>query len=66
MLNNIQKYHFVLTTGREIQGRVVASDDQKLLVCTADDTETLNKVTIYRQAIALVEPLGQESDDMRR
>ncbi len=58
MLNNNQQYHFVLTTGREVEGRVLASDDQKILVSTADSPEPLNKVTIYRQAIALVEPLG--------
>lgn len=39
---------------------MLAWDDQKILVSTADSPEPLNKVTIYRQAIALTEPVAPE------
>ncbi len=58
MFSNFLRYHFILTTGREVWGRVLAWDEQKILVSTADSPEPLNKVTIYRQAIALTEPMG--------
>lgn len=61
MFSNFLKYHFILTTGQEINGRVLAWDDQKILVSTADSPEPLCKVTIYRHAIALTEPVAPGS-----
>jgi hypothetical protein len=65
MFSNFLKYHFILTTGQEVSGRVLAWDDQKILVSTADSPEPLNRVTIYRQAIALTEPLPLDASRKR-
>lgn len=49
-------YRFVLSTGREILGRVVAWDSQKILVETTDILPPANRILLYRRALALAEP----------
>jgi sRNA-binding regulator protein Hfq len=51
------KYRFILTTGHEISGRVLAWDQNKIVVSTTDSPAPLNRVMIYKNAIALTEPV---------
>ncbi len=58
MFRKFIKYHFILITGQEVWGRVLAWDDNKILVSRDDGGNPLERVLIYRQAIALSEPLA--------
>ncbi len=53
------KYHFVLTTGQEVFGRVLAWDENKIVVSTADSPAPFNRVMIFKQAIAMTEPVAE-------
>lgn len=60
IFSSFLKYHFILTTGQEVFGRVLAWDENKIVVSTADSPAPLNRVVIYKQAIALTEPVASQ------
>jgi len=58
MFSKLFKYHFILTNGQELYGRVLAYDDMKVVVSTSDSPDPFKRVVVYHQAIALAEPVA--------
>lgn len=59
IFNKFLKYHFILTTGQEVFGRVLAWDENKIVVSTAEGPAPFNRVMIFKQAIAMTEPVAE-------
>lgn len=65
MFTKYLKYHFILTTGQEVYGRVIAWDDQKIMLSLADSPDLLKRAIIFKRAIAMAEPVFTETSEVR-
>jgi hypothetical protein len=57
MYNKIETYHFILSTGQDFYGKVLAQDDLKMVVSTIKDSRPAQRVIIYHQAMLMAEPV---------
>lgn len=57
MYNKIDTYHFILSTGQDYYGKVLAQDDLKMVVSTINDRKQARRVIIYHQAMLVAEPV---------
>ncbi|MBI4726134.1 hypothetical protein HY768_02730 [candidate division TA06 bacterium] len=55
MYNKIDTYHFILNTGQDFYGKVLAQDDLKMIVATAKDSKPARRLIIYHQAMLMAE-----------
>ena len=65
LFNKFLRYHFILTTGQEVYGRVIAWDDQKIMLSLADSPDSLKRAIIFKRAIAMAEPVFNETTEVR-
>ncbi len=57
MYNKIDIYHFILNTGQDFYGKVLAQDGLKMVVSTVKDSKPAQRVIIYHQAMLMAEPV---------
>lgn len=57
MYNKIDTYHFILSTGQDFYGKVLALDDLKMVVSTVNSDKPASRVIIYHQAMLIAEPV---------
>ena len=57
MYNKIDTYHFILSTGQDFYGKVLAQDDLKMVVSTVKNNKPASRVIIYHQAMLVAEPV---------
>ncbi|MDO9067963.1 MAG: hypothetical protein Q7W05_05860 [Deltaproteobacteria bacterium] len=61
MYNKIDTYHFILTTGQDFYGKVLAQDDLKMVVSTVKGRQPARRVIIYHQAMLMAEPVNVQN-----
>lgn len=57
MYNKIDIYHFILSTGQDYYGKVLAQDDLKMVISTINGKHQAQRVIIYHQAMLVAEPV---------
>ena len=57
MYNKIDTYHFILNTGQDFYGKVLAQDDLKMVIATVKDSNPARRVIISHQAMLMAAPV---------